>query len=173
MCRALSGDCGSLLRGCAGIDFTRSNLTSGAHTFNGKSLHTISSLHTPNPYEQVMDVVARTLSDFDDDGRIPAFYFGDLTTKDKSVAPFHTGTACANFQQLAQRYREVAARVTMSGPTSFAALIDQAIQVVKREKAVRGARPAVVSMARVLTAALPLPVPWRSFTCWLSLLMDK
>ena len=132
--------CGLRCATCAitGIDFTRSNLTSGHHTFNGKSLHTIASPHSPNPYEQVIDVVGRTLSEFDDDGRIPAFYFGDIATKDKTVAPLHQGQACSSFQDLMQRYRAKAQAVTMSGPTSFAALIDEAVRVVKREKAVRG-----------------------------------
>lgn len=47
----------------------------GKYSFNRKSLHAISS--TPNPYEQAISIIGRTLSPFDEDNIIPCFGFGD------------------------------------------------------------------------------------------------
>jgi hypothetical protein len=47
----------------------------GRHSFGRKSLHAISG--TPNPYEQAISIIGRTLSPFDDDNLIPCFGFGD------------------------------------------------------------------------------------------------
>jgi hypothetical protein len=47
----------------------------GKNSFNGRSLHAISN--TPNPYEQAISIIGRTLSPFDDDNLIPCFGFGD------------------------------------------------------------------------------------------------
>jgi len=35
-----------------------------------------------------MSILGETLEAFDDDGLIPAFGFGDVSTKDKAVFPF-------------------------------------------------------------------------------------
>ncbi|XP_048140819.1 E3 ubiquitin-protein ligase RGLG2-like [Rhodamnia argentea] len=58
-----------------GIDFTKSNEWTGARSFNRKSLHHLG--HTPNPYEQAISIIGRTLSSFDEDNLIPCFGFGD------------------------------------------------------------------------------------------------
>jgi E3 ubiquitin-protein ligase RGLG len=47
----------------------------GALSFGGRCLHAISSV--PNPYEQAISIIARTLSKYDDDNVIPCFGFGD------------------------------------------------------------------------------------------------
>ena len=47
----------------------------GEKSFNGKSLHAISNI--PNPYQQAISIIGRTLSPFDDDNLIPCFGFGD------------------------------------------------------------------------------------------------
>lgn len=47
----------------------------GARSFNRKSLHTIGN--GPNPYEQAISIIGKTLSAFDDDNLIPCFGFGD------------------------------------------------------------------------------------------------
>lgn len=51
-------------------------------TFGGKSLHDLKGQSGPNPYERAIDILGRTLAPFDDDHLIPAYGFGDITTKD-------------------------------------------------------------------------------------------
>lgn len=48
----------------------------GEKSFNGKSLHELST-NIPNPYEQAISIIGRTLSSFDEDNLIPCFGFGD------------------------------------------------------------------------------------------------
>ncbi|KAG6515616.1 hypothetical protein ZIOFF_026045 [Zingiber officinale] len=66
-----------------GIDFTKSNEWTGKFSFGGRSLHHIGDT-TPNPYEQAISIIGRTLSAFDEDNLIPCFGFGDGPT---SFAP--------------------------------------------------------------------------------------
>lgn len=77
--------------------------------------------------------MAKTLEAFDDDRLIPCYGFGDLTTHDYGVFPFYPGDlACQGLEQALLRYRQIAPHVRLSGPTSFAPLIHQAIaQVIK------------------------------------------
>lgn len=70
-----------------GIDFTISNLENGLLTFNGRSLHYYDE-NIKNPYQKVIEILGKTLECFDVDGRIPAYGFGDLITKDRKVFPF-------------------------------------------------------------------------------------
>ncbi|WAR14630.1 CPNA2-like protein [Mya arenaria] len=105
-----------------GIDFTASNIHQGLKTFGGRSLHHLDMLN-PNPYEKVISILGETLEPFDDDGLIPAFGFGDVSTKDRSVFPF-----------LSEAYRGVASRVRLSGPTNFAPLIYRAIDIVRETR---------------------------------------
>jgi hypothetical protein len=50
-------------------------LLSGKHSFNRKSLHHIGN--GPNPYEQAITIIGKTLAAFDEDNLIPCFGFGD------------------------------------------------------------------------------------------------
>jgi hypothetical protein len=50
-------------------------ITVGKHSFNRRSLHEIGNI--PNPYEQAISVIGRTLTPFDEDNMIPCFGFGD------------------------------------------------------------------------------------------------
>jgi len=118
-----------------GVDFTGSNTSSGAKTFNGKSLHTIEE-GLINPYQEVIEIVGKTLEVFDDDKLIPAYGFGDSKTTNKSVFPFKSDESpCKGFEEVLVEYNRVAKSVSLSGPTSFAPLIRKAIDIVKEEKA--------------------------------------
>ena len=128
-----------------GIDFTKSNTWTGEVSFNGKPLFvpddydaavsTGQNLHSihgpPNPYLSAISLIARTLEDFDDDHLIPCYGFGDSTTGESSVFSLYPGNRPANgLQALVQRYRELVPHVSLSGPTSFAPLIRQAMRHV-------------------------------------------
>ncbi|KAL5714577.1 RING-type E3 ubiquitin transferase [Ranunculus cassubicifolius] len=113
-----------------GIDFTKSNEWTGKYSFNRKSLHAIGS--TPNPYEQAISIIGRTLSPFDEDNLIPCFGFGDASTHDKHVFSFFSDNRyCHGFEEVLTRYRDIVPHLNLSGPTSFAPLIDAAIDIVE------------------------------------------
>eukprot|EP00698_Gefionella_okellyi_P006535 TRINITY_DN15865_c0_g1_i1.p1 TRINITY_DN15865_c0_g1~~TRINITY_DN15865_c0_g1_i1.p1 ORF type:complete len:280 (+),score=53.09 TRINITY_DN15865_c0_g1_i1:29-868(+) len=113
-----------------GVDFTKSNVENGRRSFGGRCLHALGKQQ--NPYEQVIDMVGRTLEVFDDDKLIPCFGFGDVTTSDRAVFPFNEEERpCYRFSEVLARYRELAPHVVLSGPTSFAPLIRKAIQIVR------------------------------------------
>lgn len=69
----------------------------------------------------------------DDDGLIPAYGFGDMRTQDKSVFQLGVGP-CHGFEDLLARYTHVVPTLDLSGPTSFAPIIREAIAYVKRER---------------------------------------
>ncbi|KAL9235008.1 hypothetical protein vseg_009811 [Gypsophila vaccaria] len=113
-----------------GIDFTKSNEWSGKFSFNRKSLHAIG--RDPNPYEKAISIIGHTLSPFDDDNLIPCFGFGDVTTRDKYVFSFYPDhQPCNGFEEVLARYKEIIPYIKLSGPTSFAPVIDAAIDIVK------------------------------------------
>ncbi|MQL82064.1 hypothetical protein Taro_014544 [Colocasia esculenta] len=114
-----------------GIDFTKSNEWTGKHSFNRRSLHAIGSI--PNPYEQAISIIGRTLSPFDEDNLIPCFGFGDASTHDQHVFSFFSDhRSCRGFEEVLARYREIVPLFRLSGPTSFAPLIYASIDVVER-----------------------------------------
>jgi len=117
-----------------GVDFTESNETSGEKTFGGRPLHEISAERL-NPYQEVIQIVGKTLEKFDDDHLIPAYGFGDKTTKDKSVFPFIPDRPCNGFEEVLTRYNAIASTIIPSGPTSFAPLIREAIRIVRETRA--------------------------------------
>uniref|UniRef100_A0A6B2LDS4 VWFA domain-containing protein n=1 Tax=Arcella intermedia TaxID=1963864 RepID=A0A6B2LDS4_9EUKA len=117
-----------------GVDYTKSNTWNGKVTFGGKCLHHIEP-DKVNPYQEVIWIMGQTLSVFDDDNLIPAFGFGDVTTKDKGVFPFfQDGRPSQGFQELLNRYTEITPMVQLSGPTSFAPLIREAIKIVQQSQ---------------------------------------
>lgn len=112
-----------------GIDFTKSNEWTGKISFNRKSLHDIGD--TPNPYEQAISIIGRTLSAFDEDNLIPCFGFGDASTHDQEVFNFYPdGRPCDGFEEALQGYREIVPNLRLAGPTSFAPIIETAIGIV-------------------------------------------
>ncbi|OAY65614.1 E3 ubiquitin-protein ligase RGLG1 [Ananas comosus] len=114
-----------------GIDFTKSNEWTGRYSFNRRSLHAIGD--TPNPYEQAISIIGRTLSPFDEDNLIPCFGFGDASTHGHSVFSFFPDhRPCRGFEEALARYRQIVPHLNLSGPTSFAPVIRASISVVER-----------------------------------------
>ena len=119
-----------------GIDFTASNEWQGRKTFGGNCLHKIIPGKIQNPYQKVIAILGQTLEPFDEDRQIPAYGFGDSTTLDHSVFPFKANDlSCDTFVEVLELYNEVARKVALSGPTSFAPLIHKSIEIVKARKA--------------------------------------
>ncbi|KAJ4912036.1 E3 ubiquitin-protein ligase RGLG2 [Raphanus sativus] len=114
-----------------GIDFTKSNEWTGARSFNRKSLHFIGST-TPNPYEQAIAIIGRTLAAFDEDNLIPCYGFGDASTHDQDVFSFNPDDGfCNGFEEVLGRYKEIVPQLKLAGPTSFAPIIDMAMTIVE------------------------------------------
>jgi len=128
-------ECSNLI---LGIDYTASNVHTGRLTFDGHCLHDISAEVQPNPYQQVIGIMGRTLEPFDEDKFIPAFGFGDSRTTERSVFPFFTEDECnkkeeySRFRSVLNRYQEITPTVKMAGPTNFAPIIREAISIVQK-----------------------------------------
>lgn len=114
-----------------GVDFTKSNTWTGKQSFQNRCLH---SLQTgSNPYFEVLSSVAKVLRDFDDDNMIPAYGFGDARTKNRNVFSFNPNDEpCDGLEGCLARYTALASTTDLAGPTNFAPLIRQAIQLVRR-----------------------------------------
>lgn len=119
-----------------GIDCTKSNTWNGEKTFRGSSLHHIRNWIL-NPYEMAITTLGKTLSVFDDDGQIPVYGFGDSITQNRDVFSFKKdkgkNVSCNGFEDALECYRKVIPSLNLSGPTSFAPIINKAIQIVKKE----------------------------------------
>ncbi|XP_042067759.1 E3 ubiquitin-protein ligase RGLG1-like [Salvia splendens] len=114
-----------------GIDFTKSNEWTGRDSFEGRCLHHFSD--ALNPYQHAISIIGRTLSRFDEDNLIPCFGFGDVTTHDQDVFSFYSDNRpCDGFEEAVSRYREIVPHVRLSGPTSFAPIIETAMGIVDR-----------------------------------------
>ncbi|KAG5520761.1 hypothetical protein RHGRI_033363 [Rhododendron griersonianum] len=113
-----------------GIDFTKSNEWTGSRSFNHRSLHHLGS--GLNPYEQAISIIGKTLSAFDEDNLIPCFGFGDASTHDQEVFGFDPEERyCNGFEEVLRRYREIVPHLKLSGPTSFAPVIEMAMSIVE------------------------------------------
>ncbi|ESO95786.1 hypothetical protein LOTGIDRAFT_116463 [Lottia gigantea] len=113
-----------------GVDYTASNYKQGKKTFGDKYLHKIDP-EVLNPYQKVIKVLGKTLHSFASDGTIPAFGFGDMTTKDRAIFSLNTSGLCVGFEDVLKTYDRITPTVRPSGPTNFAPLIYQAISIVK------------------------------------------
>lgn len=114
-----------------GIDFTKSNEWTGKNSFGGRSLHAIGG--DLNPYERALSIVGRTLSSFDEDNLIPCFGFGDATTHDTEAFSFYADhRPCDGFEEALARYRSIAPHIRLAGPTSFAPVINAAVDIVEK-----------------------------------------
>eukprot|EP00794_Sanderia_malayensis_P013729 gene13729-15161_t len=116
-----------------GIDFTASNEWQGRKTFEHRSLHHIFKCKRLNPYQKVISSIVETLVPFDEDNLIPVYGFGDKITKDNSVFSFCEGKqSCNGFEDVFRRYADVVQSIDLSGPTSFAPIINKAIEITKQ-----------------------------------------
>uniref|UniRef100_A0A914UVI3 VWFA domain-containing protein n=1 Tax=Plectus sambesii TaxID=2011161 RepID=A0A914UVI3_9BILA len=114
-----------------GLDYTASNKYQGEHCFEGRSLHSINS-DVSNPYQQVISILGKTLAPFATSGFIPAYGFGDATTSDWSVFRLKPDGECKDFDEVLRVYNEITPTVKLSGPTNFAPLIYQAIDICQK-----------------------------------------
>ncbi|VDM46759.1 unnamed protein product [Toxocara canis] len=114
-----------------GIDYTASNKYQGEQCFGGRSLHSI-DLRVPNPYQQVISIMGRTLAPFATSNFIPAYGFGDAKTGDWSVFKLKAEGECRDLEEVLRVYNEVTPTISLSGPTNFAPLIYQAIEICER-----------------------------------------
>lgn len=114
-----------------GIDFSKSNTWTGERSYQ-RSLHDTSQA---TPYEKVMRIMDSIASDFDDDNIYPVYRFGCMDSKDTRVLPLlypkNEDPHFAGINSVAAAYREALSFVQLSGPTTFAPLIQQAIAVSK------------------------------------------
>ncbi|KAK4747251.1 hypothetical protein SAY87_026288 [Trapa incisa] len=114
-----------------GIDFTKSNEWTGKVSFRNRSLHTTGD--TPNPYESAISVIGKTLAPFDEDNLIPCFGFGDATTHDQGVFSFHSDhSPCHGFEEVLTCYKQIVPNLKLSGPTSYAPVVEAAIDIVEK-----------------------------------------
>ncbi|KAL4218275.1 hypothetical protein ACF0H5_023011 [Mactra antiquata] len=123
------GKCGLIF----GIDYTMSNKVQGEKTFFGESLHSITD-DRKNPYQQVIEILGETIEYFDDDRIIPAFGFGDKTTRDQGIFELKKGGECVGFKEVLQTYNAITPNVKLHRPTNFAPLIYKAIQICQQTK---------------------------------------
>ncbi|VDO66955.1 unnamed protein product [Heligmosomoides polygyrus] len=114
-----------------GIDYTASNKYQGEDSFGGRSLHTIHP-NVMNPYQQVITILGRTLAPFASTGCIPVYGFGDAKTGDSSVFPLKQDGDCESLEEVLKVYNEVTPTVDLSGPTNFAPLIYQAMEICQK-----------------------------------------
>ncbi|KAH7816964.1 putative E3 ubiquitin-protein ligase RGLG2 [Monocercomonoides exilis] len=115
-----------------GIDYTKSNLYTGEKSFQNRSLH---DMTVKNPYVEVIEILGETMEVFDDDHLIPAFGFGDSFTTDKSCFPFYPDRVAYGFKDVLERYKQITSGINLSGPTNFAPVIRETIEIVKKAKA--------------------------------------
>ncbi|CAI4221473.1 unnamed protein product [Auanema sp. JU1783] len=114
-----------------GIDYTASNKYQGEESFGGRSLHTIHP-NIKNPYQQVITILGNTLAPFASTGRIPLFGFGDAKTGDWSTFSLKPKGDCTSLEEVLKVYNEITPSVELSGPTNFAPLIYQAMEICQK-----------------------------------------
>lgn len=116
-----------------GVDLTKSNEWNGKNTFQGRCLHQ-QDPHFSNPYEEVIDIISRALSPFDDDDLYPLYGFGDSKSSSKSVMSFTMNEdPCKGVQDALYCYKSVIPHVKLAGPTTFGPLIRKSIDIVDED----------------------------------------
>ncbi|CAD5212533.1 unnamed protein product [Bursaphelenchus okinawaensis] len=116
-----------------GVDYTASNKYQGENSFDGRSLHYLGESYVVNPYQKVIMTLGRALVPFAAQNGIPVYGFGDNTCGDWGVFPLNgTNGICKGLDDVLRTYNEVTPTIGLSGPTNFAPLIYQAIQICQR-----------------------------------------
>lgn len=114
-----------------GIDFTLSNLWTGKFSFKNESLHAIVNGDTLNPYQEVIYITGKELVLFDGDC-IRCYGFGDVTTRDEGVFSFQENDSpCQGFEHVLECYRNNVPNVQKFGPTSYAPMVEAAVDIVE------------------------------------------
>lgn len=125
-----------------GIDFTKSNTWQGGEPYyEHDNLHEVDPAY-PNPYQQVLKIMCKSLAPFDEDQMIDAYGFGDSTTTNKSVFSLHShdlggkpqDQPCYKLDGVLERYNELIPNLRLSGPTSFAPIIRKATEIARTKK---------------------------------------
>lgn len=158
---ALRRHCVEAVNLIVGIDYTGSNTMH--QSFGGKSLHWIDPSFTElpppyegydsiydskfslmNPYQQVLFTMGKTLEAFDEDNLIPVYGFGDRITKGNSIfnikdrlsgaSTISNDSQCVKFWDVLYTYNQVTPSIDLSGPTSFAPLINHVVDKLKKSK---------------------------------------
>ncbi len=115
-----------------GIDFSKSNEWTGEKSYH-KALHDTRGGETP--YGKALRIMSRIVHKFDDDDIYPVYRFGCANTKDKSVLPLlypdQEDPHFEGFDAVKKAYEYIAPQIEMSGPTTFAPMIKQAIEISK------------------------------------------
>ena len=119
-----------------GFDCTGSNAWTGEKSYAGQSLHATNPtnpLH--NFYQRAFNAIGITLSGMDNDHLIPFYGFGDVASKDKTVLLMKPdGLPCRGIEEVLAVYTSTIPNINLSGPTSFAPIIRQAIRDVIHKK---------------------------------------
>ena len=115
-----------------GIDFSKSNEWTGEKSYQ-RGLHDTRGGETP--YAKALRIMSRIIHKFDDDDIYPVYRFGCANTKDKSVLPLlypdQEDPHFEGFDAVKKAYEHIAPQIEMSGPTTFAPMIRQAIEISK------------------------------------------
>lgn len=115
-----------------GVDFTASNEWQGRRTFRRNCLHKTNGTKIYNPYQRVLQIIGRTLAFINRDHLIFSYGFGDSVTKDKSVFPLSAeAVSCQDYQKVIDAYTLRANSLKLSGPSSLAPIIKQAIKLCR------------------------------------------
>lgn len=115
-----------------GVDFTQSNHNNGQKSFMGHGLHEVNVKRHKNPYQEAFAMVANTFPDYDADQLYPIYGFGDAQTGNRYVFSFEPyDRPCKGLEAAVERYKEIAKVASLSGPTSFAPIIRQAIMKLR------------------------------------------
>ena len=115
-----------------GIDFSKSNEWTGEKTYQ-RGLYDSKCGETP--YGKALRIMSTIVSRFDDDNIYPVYRFGCIHAQDKSVLPLlypdQEDPHFEGFDAVKKAYEYIAPQTEMSGPTTFAPMIRQAIEISK------------------------------------------